>query len=130
MDRQNIRFFASFCKGLFEKHAADWALFLLIIFTAIASFGLGRLSAGEEGPAPLITRMSASQTASAAMPDTPEGAVNGSVVASKSGSAYHLPWCPGASRISPQNLVSFESEQQAREAGYSPAKNCKGLISE
>lgn len=49
------------------------------------------------------------------------------VVASKSGTKYHYPWCSGAKRISPANLVTYASIDDARKAGLTPAANCKGL---
>ena len=51
----------------------------------------------------------------------------GQVVASKNGGKYHYPWCSGAKQISPQNLITFNSIEEARAAGYTPAANCKGL---
>lgn len=51
----------------------------------------------------------------------------GQVVGSKNGSKYHYPWCSGAKQIAPQNLVKFNSIEDARKAGYTPAANCKGL---
>jgi hypothetical protein len=50
-----------------------------------------------------------------------------SVVASRSGTRYHLPDCPGASQIKESNRVVFESPELARAAGYTPASNCPGL---
>jgi hypothetical protein len=49
------------------------------------------------------------------------------VVASKAGTKYHYPWCPGAKQISPANKITFASIAEARKAGYTPAANCKGL---
>lgn len=49
------------------------------------------------------------------------------VVASKNGTKYHLPTCPGAKQISPENKITFPSISSARSAGYTPALNCKGL---
>ena len=49
------------------------------------------------------------------------------VVASKSGTKYHYPWCPGAKQISEKNKISFSSIEEARAKGYTPASNCKGL---
>ncbi|MEN9920815.1 MAG: Metal binding domain of Ada, partial [Candidatus Parcubacteria bacterium] len=51
-------------------------------------------------------------------------AVTGEVVASKTGSKYHLPTCPGAKQIKPENLVSFATASAAQAAGYTPAANC------
>lgn len=50
------------------------------------------------------------------------------VVASKSGSKYHLPNCPGASQIKADNLIEFGSIAEAEAAGYKPATNCPGLV--
>lgn len=50
-----------------------------------------------------------------------------SVVASKNGTKYHYPWCPGAKQISEKNKVTFASIEEARAKGYAPASNCKGL---
>ncbi len=49
------------------------------------------------------------------------------VVASKNGTKYHLPTCPGAKQISEKNKITFKSIEEARAAGYTPAANCKGL---
>ena len=56
-----------------------------------------------------------------------DGVKDETVVASVSGTKYHLPWCSGAKRINEQNLVTFSNALEAKEAGYQPAKNCKGL---
>ena len=62
--------------------------------------------------------------AAAAPLGEPKAAV---VVGSKSGTKYHLPDCPGAKRIKPENLVSFETIAAAKAAGYTAAANCPGL---
>ncbi|MHB8651805.1 MAG: hypothetical protein ACYC8S_01585 [Minisyncoccota bacterium] len=51
----------------------------------------------------------------------------GAVVASKTGTKYHLPGCAGAQKISETNKVWFASRADAEIAGYTPAANCKGL---
>jgi methylphosphotriester-DNA--protein-cysteine methyltransferase len=48
-------------------------------------------------------------------------------VASKSGKAYHLPWCSGAQRIKEANKIYFASKAEAEQAGYTPAANCPGI---
>lgn len=55
------------------------------------------------------------------------GVASGQVVASKTGTKFHLPDCPGAKQISAKNLVVFEGVAAAIKAGLSPASNCKGL---
>lgn len=56
-----------------------------------------------------------------------EKAKIGVYVGSKSGSKYHLPTCPGALRILPENKVWFSTKEEAIAKGYSPAANCPGL---
>lgn len=53
--------------------------------------------------------------------------LSGQVVASKSGTKYHYPWCAGAKSISEKNKIWFNSVEEAKKAGYTPASNCKGL---
>lgn len=48
-------------------------------------------------------------------------------VASKNGTKYHLPTCSGAKRIKEENKIWFDSKTEAEQAGYEPAKNCKGI---
>jgi len=52
---------------------------------------------------------------------------SGQVVGSKNSTKYHYPWCAGAKQISAQNLITWNSIEEARSAGYTPAVNCKGL---
>ena len=42
----------------------------------------------------------------------------GIIVASKSGTKYHWPWCSWAKKIKPENQVWFNSEAEAQKAGY------------
>lgn len=127
-----------------KSFLADDALFqaILLVMVAITSFGLGRQSilegqaeSVEDGPVsvsteipvtsavapvPLMATSSSEQKAVA-------GSVDGMVVASKSGSKYHLPTCAGAKTIKQENLISFASREEAEAAGYAPAANCPGL---
>ena len=48
-------------------------------------------------------------------------------VASKNGTVYHFPWCPGAQQIKEENKIYFNSREEAEKEGYRPAKNCPGL---
>jgi hypothetical protein len=52
---------------------------------------------------------------------------NGVVVASKTGTKYHFPWCTGSKSIKDENKIWFNSIDEAKKAGYTPAQNCKGL---
>jgi len=104
-------------------------IYILIVTVALASFGLGRLSAME----PATTRSSIQQT-SFSGPQNVQGNIEtlsqsgaGTLVASARGTKYHYPWCSGAQRILDDNKVWFQTSEEARESGYLPASNCKGL---
>ena len=49
---------------------------------------------------------------------------NGAIVGNKRTKVYHRPDCPGATKVSQQNLVRFTSEAEAQTAGYRLAGNC------
>ncbi len=123
----NIQYFLSRCK---EVLSGDLAVVALIILVGIGGFSLGRLSVdgGEKSPLKIVypekntaTAVQAGETAS---PSTP---IEGGVVASRSGSKYHLPWCSGASSISEANKIWFATPEAARAKGYTPAANCPGI---
>lgn len=116
----------------------------LLLLVGISSFGLGRLTddnsiQNRTVSAPVAKKEAInSKIAVEANQDKPKTnaqeatvikakLVSGTVVASKSGTKYHLPDCPGAKQIKPANLISFESEAEAKAAGYSKASNCPGL---
>lgn len=108
-------------KNLAADAVGEWGLIAIVLLLGLASFGLGRLSALEEAK-PVVSVREASPE------QEPRGIyIGGFLVASRKGSAYHYPWCPGAQTMAAQNRIWFSSEKDARAAGYSPAKNCKGL---
>jgi hypothetical protein len=123
----------NFCKE-YEK---DLVLAIIVILTALIGFGLGRLSKLRENKTPItIENLGASvnkvEPWGIGAEDTKgKGSTlnntSGVVVASKNGAKYHYPWCSGAQSIKEENKIWFSSEEKAREAGYTPASNCKGL---
>ncbi len=99
----------------------EWGLIIVIFLATFSSFGLGRLSATETARPPVSVGKSEIES-------EPRGvAIGGLVVASRSGTAYHYPWCSGANQIKPENKIWFQSEEAAQAAGYAPSKSCKGL---
>jgi hypothetical protein len=102
----------------------DLIIVAIIVLVGVAGFGLGRLSKIEEVKVP-ITITSVTQELASVGSALPEG--GGEVVASKNGTKYHFPWCAGAQQIAEKNKVIFASIQEAKNAGYTPASNCKGL---
>lgn len=115
----------------------EYLLALLIIAVSLISFYLGRVSVGEgrnvlrtpptpaaviEAKTPIIQEIVSTTT-----PSTEEKKAAETYVASKSGTKYHLPWCPGAKQIKEENKVWFATKVDAEKAGYTPAANCKGI---
>lgn len=113
---------------------------LTLVLVGVGSFGLGRLSATPESNdfipnEPRVLIMAATSTSVQYV--TPRHATTTTsvadintvqpVVASRSGTKYHLPNCPGASQIKPENRLEFASPSAARAAGYTPAANCPGV---
>lgn len=103
----------------------DIFIILTIILVAFASFGLGRLSMREEGKFPVQVLGGNEILKSPNL--IKETSQEKNFVASKNGKKYFLEWCSGASTISPQNKITFNSEEEAKQAGYTPAVNCPGL---
>lgn len=110
-----------------------WFTATILIVVAVASFGLGRLSNLDliktETRVTLATssRPTVVSEASTTLGSEEEGSDRISLVASKNGTKYHLPSCPGAKQIAEQNKITFTSSAAARAAGYTPAANCPGL---
>ncbi|MBI4079836.1 hypothetical protein HY414_01225 [Candidatus Kaiserbacteria bacterium] len=111
-------------KNLAEDVVSEWGLIAIVLFVGLAAFGLGRLSALEE------VRPAVSIGEASYLSEQRAMNIGGEVLASRKGSAYHYPWCAGAQSMAEQNKIWFSSEEDARAAGYSPAKNCKGLGAE
>jgi len=105
-----------------EKIKSDQVFVVgLVILVGISGFGLGRLSA----PASVALSLEGETANPASLGGALE--TDGEVVASKTGTKYHYPWCSGAKTIAEANKIWFNSTAEAREAGYLPAANCKGL---
>ncbi len=116
----------------------------ILVLVAAISFSLGRISVNEIQKMP-VRVLSGTQGevmgASTAENQTRVGLSNESpttatpleqsssekVVGSKNGTKYHYLNCPGAKQISAKNLITFNSIEEARAKGYTPASNCKGL---
>ncbi len=100
---------------------------LLLILVGVVSFGLGRQSVTSVSVnAATVSGVTVLNTASEpefAQPKKPAQRV----VASKSGTKYHLLNCPGAKQIKNENKVFFDAPSLAEAAGYTPAANCEGL---
>jgi hypothetical protein len=126
----------------FKSFLANDTLFygVLLILVAGASFGLGRQSVSVTDSQNIVIKQdkinvtspevgnSVPIPASAEQKDNIlQAAAAIVVVGSKSGTKFHLPDCPGAKQIKSDNLITFESIDAAKAAGYTAAANCPGL---
>lgn len=113
----------------------DLYLVLIIFLVGFGSFGLGRLSIGEDVREPVRIEYRALSDVSVEKTDTSSASAEvlgaasagGKYVGSKNGSKFHFPWCGSAKRIKEENKIWFASIEEAKQAGYSPAANCPGL---
>ena len=131
-----------------KDNKADLYTALVIFLVGLGSFGLGRLSAVMPGKEPVRieqvvefasgseeskkeisggTGESKSETVSNQTAATVLSSIKGKYVASKNGTAYHLPWCSGALKIKEENKIWFDTKEEAEKRGYKPAGNCAGL---
>lgn len=115
---------------MFEKlksYLADDQIYFsaLVVLVGLASFALGRLSLAESG---LFEALQTKEQSAAVILSQPGGSSTPIYfVASKNGSKYHLPWCPGASQMKAENKIRFKTVEDALGAGYEPAANCPGI---
>jgi len=128
--KQKIKFLL----GLLDRR--DVYMAILIVLTAIVAYILGILSGQSTEGVPVTVSNSASAVlANQVVPSGSKTPVStatvsadkGVYVASKSGTKYHLPTCPGAQRIIETNKIWFTSKAEAEKAGYTPAANCPGI---
>lgn len=121
-------------KSFYLDNKSDLYIAAIIFLVGMASFGLGRLSVLWPKKEPItitngqlpVTDNSISKKASGEEASV-SAAVEGKYVASKSGAAYHYPWCQGALKIKEANKIWFQTKEEAEKAGYKPAGNCEGL---
>ncbi len=116
----------------FKHYISDDAVFytVAILLVGICSFGLGRMSAEPSTRENTIEIIPPPELVPYNQASAVQATTNneiGVVVASKSGTKYHLPDCPGAKQIKESNLISFSSIAAAKAAGYTAAANCPGL---
>ena len=129
--------FLSRIKSFLKSNQRDLYLAALVFLMGVASFGLGRLSViwPEKEPITVANDEGLKTNANPSNPRAASGLSSfgvrpssfGNYVASKNGSSYHLPDCPGAKQIKDENKVWFQTKEDAVKAGYKPAGNCPGL---
>jgi hypothetical protein len=75
---------------------------LVLVLVAVTAFGLGRLAEQSTQHVP-----SGTQTARVIQTQMTQPDEATTVVASKNGTKYHLPWCAGAQQMSEENKIYF-----------------------
>ena len=112
----------------------DTFVVILIVLVGLGSFGLGKISAKEKGGGDiqiikseenLIFKPQIGESESTKV--STQSPSQGMLVASKSGTKYYFPWCSGVARIKEENKVWFQSYEEARSRGLTPASGCQGL---
>lgn len=121
----------------FKSFIQNDAIFygFMVILVGISSFGLGRASVevsriDREGLS-FISQIEnpdlESNTSTKVVQEVSGFTAGDNFIASKSGTKYHLPSCPGAKQIKLENQITFLTKEEAESAGYKPAANCPGL---
>lgn len=125
-------------KSFLEDNKIDLYVAVIIFLVGLVSFGLGRLSVLWPKKEPIMISNYEAGIRSKGTTTTIDSMdmhnseflihnSSGKYVASKNGTAYHYPWCPGAMKIKEENKIWFNSKDKAEKAGYKPAGNCDGL---
>jgi hypothetical protein len=124
-------------KSYLHNILAEDRLFIVVLFITVSltAFGLGRLAERavhqtdeaivKSSPTNVIFTNTTAENKEAASSEA--ASEEEQYVASKSGTKYHYPWCPGAKQMKEENKIYFDSRPAAEAAGYTPAANCKGL---
>lgn len=116
-------------KGLLIKN--DLFVIILIFLVGLASFGLGKLSSLERKKVPISILNNQEKTYASVLEsldtDRNQNGEKAIIVASKTGKKYYYSWCSGVNRIKEENKIWFNSTEEARARGLTPASGCIGL---
>ena len=124
-------------KKFFTKNEDKIVLIIGIFLIALISFGAGRLTTIKQpkepikiedyGLASLQAFSNTEEGENIKEPEKKDGSTSltteGMFVGSINSNKYHLPDCTWAKRINEENLIWFESAEDAKSKGYIPA-NC------
>lgn len=123
-------------KKFFRKNEDKIVLIIGIILIALISFGAGRLTAVKQPKESIKIEdyglASLKEPIETQTDDREGGSIkklekkNDMFVGSIKSNKYHLPDCSWAKRIKEENVIWFESVEDAKEKGYIPASCCVG----
>jgi len=124
-------------KYFVEDNKSDLLVAVAVFLVGLGGFGLGRLSAIWSEKKPITIIQNQEENTEALRPTLDRQNIasvvsaiqnkHGKYIASKSGTAYHFPWCAGAQKIKEANKIWFNTKEEAESRGYKPAGNCEGL---
>jgi Metal binding domain of Ada/Staphylococcal nuclease homologue len=106
---------------VYRKYAKDPSLYELENEARPARRGIWALPEAERKP-PWKWREERRKPQVSPTPDS--AAPQGSVVGNQRSLVYHRPDCPDYGKVSPKNLVYFDSRAAAEAAGFREARNC------
>lgn len=124
-----ITYYLKNIKSFIKNHESDIVLAVGVILVAFISFGAGRITAFKTPNEPIIIedKGMADIKNSLGQDNSQQKELvenyKGKFVASKNGKVYHWPWCPWAQKIKPENQIWFNSEEEAKKAGYARDSN-------
>ncbi|SRR6187549_1924689 len=107
---------------LVSEKGKDLIIVLIVILVGLSSFGLGRLSKGQNSPgikilpAPAGEYQNSNALSTVATPQ--------SFFASNRGKKYYPVGCEAGKNIKQENRVYFASESLAQKAGYARSSSC------
>ncbi|MFA6050492.1 MAG: hypothetical protein WC761_04830 [Candidatus Paceibacterota bacterium] len=114
-------------KTFFGTYSAEVGVSLIIIFVAISSFYLGKISVSVQAEHPPITIEEAKAGEVKGVTTSASQTDGAGVVATKNGKRWYLPWCPSVAKLAESAKRHFASVAEAEAAGLTPAKNCAGM---
>jgi hypothetical protein len=101
---------------------------ILILLVGSGIYGAALLAKIEGGRETVTIEYPAqTEPKSQSPPDAKAPTQPGMYVTARGGVSYYLPWCSAVKRISEKNKVWFKTKEEAEQAGYKPATNCKGM---
>ncbi len=96
---------------------------LILLVVSIAG-----CTSGSPTPTPTATVTTPTAQATATAQSSSVQSYSGPFVGTKNSNVYHVPWCPEAKKISPEDRVTFNIAADANAAGYKPCTLCRPAI--
>lgn len=133
--KEKINPYFSSAFSFLKNNLEEILMITVVLFSSLVGYGAGRAYDIFDKRPPIVIEgpdkdsIFNKMSASVSNPASPGSSDNSLeyFVASKNGAKYYFPWCSGASKISPNNLIKFNTREEAELAGYEKASNCRGL---